>query len=496
MSNIKLNALALYLNFVVLAVVGLVINPFLVRFLGVDAFGIWKACLRILDLTSVADGRATQALKWIVAREEGSDDHARKQRDIGAAMVIWAIWLPFLLVAIGLTIWSLPSLINGLSPQNILLARLTAALLGLNVLLTALLGVPDAVLAGTNQGYRSYSMTTVFLVCSNLGMVWAAYSGFGIIGLGVATLTGSVLNGSVMWVLARRYVSWWGIKRPHWSDVRRVLGFSNWTLVWSLVQMAMLSSDVLLIGYLRGPGDVGRYTFCSYVAQFALSICLMTGSAVMPRIGNMIGRNDVDAARGLHARAREVLLLILAASACGLLLCNRGFVTKWVGATFYLGDSVNFGMVAVMVQLSLIRFDAQIQDVSLNITRKVVWGLVTLILSLALAALFYWLTASLVGIFIGLIVGRLPLNIVLPRYVAALIPSDGRYWLELAGLFGAMGLAFALSQIWHPQGWIGLLIAGAVAVAISLAISYLFIFSVSTRASARQSFALLKARYL
>lgn len=495
MSNIKLNALTLYANFIVLAVIGLIINPFLVRFLGIDAFGIWKSCLRILDLTSVADGRATQALKWIVAREEGTDDRERKQRDVGAAIVIWVSWLPFLLLAIGGAIWALPTLISGLTSQNIWIARLVAALLGLNVLLTALLGVPDAVLAGTNQGFRSYVLTTLFLVFSNLGMVWAAYAGFGVIGLGVATLIGSILNGAFTWLVARRFVSWWGIKRPQWSDVRRVLAFSNWTLVWSLVQMAMLSADVLLIGYLRGPGDVGRYTFCSYVAQFALSICLMTGSAVTPRLGNMIGMKDLRAASQLHVQAREVLLSILAISAAGLLLCNRAFVTAWVGASFYLGDAVNLGMVAVMVQLSMIRFDAQVQDVSLNITRKVVWGLVTLGLSMVLAAAVYWLTGSLLGIFIGLLLGRLPLNIVLPRYVSTLIPGDGRNWLELAGLLLSIGLAYALSQVWQPLGWIELIGAGAVALAIGSAVSYGLILSTSTRARMRQLLITFRLRF-
>jgi hypothetical protein len=40
LSNTKLNAITLYLNFIVLAVIGLVSNPLLVRFLGVEAFGI------------------------------------------------------------------------------------------------------------------------------------------------------------------------------------------------------------------------------------------------------------------------------------------------------------------------------------------------------------------------------------------------------------------------------------------------------------------------
>jgi O-antigen/teichoic acid export membrane protein len=209
LSNTKLNAITLYLNFIVLAVIGLVSNPLLVRFLGVEAFGIWKACLRLLDLTSVADGRASQALKWIVAHKSLRESEDNMRREVGSAIAVWMLWLPILMTVISVMLWLLPHLIKDIPPADLTAARMAAGLLGANILLTGVMGVPDSVLAGTNQGFRSYIVMTTLLVFSNVAMVLAAWLGYGIIGLGAATVAGSFLTGLCTLLVAYRYVSWW-----------------------------------------------------------------------------------------------------------------------------------------------------------------------------------------------------------------------------------------------------------------------------------------------
>lgn len=480
-SNTKLNAIALYANFIVLAVIGLLANPLQVRFLGVEAFGIWKALLRILDLTSVADGRATQALKWIVAHKSSQDDDEHLQREVGSAIAVWLMWLPILLIAIGCAVWFLPAMIKGIPAGDLGTARLTAALLGLNVMLTALLGIPDSVLAGTNQGFRSYVVTTAFLIVSNIGMVAAGWLGFGITGMAVATLAGSLMTGAVALLIARRYVRWWGIRRPSWSDVKSVLAFSNWTQVWSLVQMFMLSTEVLLIGYLIGPGLVGQYAFMSYVGTFAISICLMTGSAVAPKLGALVGAGKVDEARELHDRTREFLLCIALTAACGLVLCNRAFVSVWAGPQFFIGDMANLGMVAVMVQLVMLRFDAQIQDVGLQIRNKVIAGSIGALLALVLGAAAYRITGGLPAMFAGMFVGRLPLNVLFPIQVRRLIPNASINPRGIMGLLIAIGASAALGHIWQPSGWVGLLLGGLASIALAATVSLVFVLSRDSR---------------
>lgn len=423
-SDIRMNAIALYGNFLVLAVIGIVINPQLVRLLGQEQFGIWKTALRLLDLTAVADGRATQALKWVVARHESEDNAAVKQRAVGAALGIWIIWLPFLLLGLTLLLVFLPALISGISAENLPLARIAIGILGANMVLTAVLGVPDAVLVGTNQGWRSYLLTTAWLIGANVGMVALAAWGWGLVGVVSSTLVCSLLNGATTYLVVRTRVYWWGIRWPDRTELLAMLGFSNFTMLWQLVQMFMLTSDVLLIGYISGAATVARYTFFAYVGQFALAICLMTGSAVAPRLGALVGAGDLQGAARMLRQTRQILLLTVTLLGGGMILCNRGFLGVWVGPEYFLGAKANVLMVAVLIQLALIRFDAQVQDIGLKIGSKVLWGGGCAVMSFGLAAAAYWATESISMMFLGLLLGRLPLNIVYRRLARRVVPTE------------------------------------------------------------------------
>jgi O-antigen/teichoic acid export membrane protein len=480
MSNTKLNALALYANFIVLGLLGLLINPLMVRALGVEQFGIWKACLRLLDLAAAADGRASQALKWIVAHRDQEGD-LDKQRDTGAALLIWLLWMPILMIAVAAMIVYLPQLVSDISVGNLSNSRLLAGLLGFNIVLSGLLGISDATLVGTNQGYRSYSLSTTFLVVSNIAMLLAAREGYGLVGIGAATVMGTFFNGIATWLVARRFVSWWGIALPRRSDITRVLSFSNLTMVGAMIQSLMLSTEVLVIGFVVGPEAVSHYVFSSYISTFVLSICLMTGTAVTPKLGAMIGRGDSESAAALQDRAREALLVVTTVGAVGLVLCNRPFVESWAGPAFYLGDMVNFNVVAVMVQLVLIRFDFQLQDIGLRIGPKVIWSAVTSVLAILLGATLYWTTGSLPMLFVGIILGRLPLIFVFPRMVSRIIPGHSRQQRGTIAMLITIAATFALSQVWNVSGWVGFAEAALAALALGGSASLLFVVTAGTR---------------
>ncbi|MET4330384.1 O-antigen/teichoic acid export membrane protein [Bradyrhizobium sp. i1.15.2] len=481
MSGTKLNAIALYANFVVMALLGLAINPLLVQSLGATDFGIWKSLLRLLDLSGVADGRATQALKWIIAHGSKRDDELNLRRAIAAAILMWLFWLPVLLFAVSAVVYFLPSLITGITADHLTIARGAALVLGINVILSAVVGIPDAVLFGTNQGYRSIILTTAFLILSNGLMLVVARAGYGLTALGLVTLGSTVLNGTFTWWVARRRVKWWGIAKPKRSDVTRFAGFSNWTLVWALVQLLLLSSELLLISALSGPVAVTKYTFTSYSIQFALSICLMTGSAVTPRLGALIGSGDLNAAGRLVGQTREILLTVMTVSGACILLLNKTFVSTWIGPQYYMGDTLNALMVIAFLQLAHIRLEAQVQDVGLNISKKVLVALAATLASLLLAGLLYIAFGSLESIYLGLIIGRFLASILLPRLVSGLVPISPYYWRGIAVLSTAVGGAILAAPFINPHGWLALLLTAAAAFIVLAGIALVLVVSPETR---------------
>jgi O-antigen/teichoic acid export membrane protein len=426
-SDTRRNVLTYYLNLVVVAVVGFVVNPLLLSALGPLLFGVWKSLQRYLDFATVADGRASQALKWIVASRTTLTDLERR-RDVGAAIIVWLRWLPAAtLVVAGVTV-AVPLLIKGIPEDAQSLAYTTAAILAANTVLAGLLYIPDSVLTGVNQAYKSYLITTLAFIVSNGAMIVAAFAGWSLWSLAVIVLVGAIANAGLTLRVARRAVPWWGVSRPTAPDLRRVHGYSAWTLGGAVVDKLFLASELIVISVMVGAVAVAQYTFTTYVMQFVISIAVVTASGFTPMLGSQLGASDFSAAA---ERARSIRHLVIGVAVLGssaVLAFNGAFVTMWVGADQYLGTTINTLLVVCGLLLAFIRMDGQILDVTMRIAPKVVIGLVTSAGGILAGCIGFAVTHDLAVALVAVIVVRLVCNVAYPMFVARSIPQSAVPW--------------------------------------------------------------------
>ena len=79
----SLNALAALVDYGARILIQFVLAPLLLRFLGVAGYGSWQVLQRLIGHATPASGRPGEALKWLVAQAQSSDDDDRKRRQVG-----------------------------------------------------------------------------------------------------------------------------------------------------------------------------------------------------------------------------------------------------------------------------------------------------------------------------------------------------------------------------------------------------------------------------
>ncbi|MDR6199299.1 O-antigen/teichoic acid export membrane protein [Microbacterium sp. SORGH_AS428] len=460
LSDTRRNALAYYANTVVLAVLGILINPVLLSSLGAANFGTWKSLQRAFDVGGAANGGAMQALKWVIAFRAKDPDVERKRRDVGASLIVLARWSPVLIGVSAVLVVMTPLLLNDVPQEQVGPAYVTAGVLGLNVVLASVVALPDAALIGTNQGYRSMSVTTVVLTASNLAMLAAALSGAGIVALGFVMLAGTGLNGAVTLWVARRKIPWWGVARASRQDVRELSRFSGWVLAWSLVDRATLATELLLVGILVGVVAAASYSFTSYVVVFSIAICQLTTSVMMPPLGRHVGAGEWRLAARTARRARELTIAVVGFVAGMNLLLNGAFVSIWAGREQFLGADVNALMTLTFVQLALIRMDAQIQDTGLNIRRKVQVGALASAAGVILACAAYLAMGTIWSIFLGLLIGRSVASLIFPAQANKVVRGGDWPWVRVILLMVALVFAYLVGREVAPDSWAALVLVG------------------------------------
>lgn len=413
----SLNAFAAMLDFGARVIVGFLINPLLLSGLGSYGYGIWQILGRLIDYMSPASGRPTQALKWTIANKQTSTDYDDKRRDVGSTVAVWLLFFPLLSLLGGLLAWYAPVWLK--VPAGLTMnVRLAAGVLALNLIMATLVDVPRSVLAGENLSYKRMGLSTFLVFLSGGLTALALYFNGGLLGVAEVTLAITLLTGLLFIRIARSYVPWFGIAIPSFSSVRRFARLSGWFLGWNLVMKLMKASDIVLLGLFTSVELVTVYSLTKYVPEIIIEVVATIVSASTPGLGGIIGSGNLSKAGRVRAEIMSLSWLVITVVGATILLWNHSFIQLWVGHQYDAGPTPTLLVTLMAVQFILIRNDANIIDLSLDLRRKVLLGLLSVTLSLSLAwVLIVMFNRGVVGLCEGFIAGRAILNLSYPCIV-------------------------------------------------------------------------------
>jgi len=462
-----LNAVAAVADLVARMVVGLLVTPLLVSHLGAFMYGVWQVLQRLLANAAVATGRPGEALKWVVASKQSSDDHEDKRRQVGCALEVWLIFLPILLVIGGLFSWFLPGWLDTPSSQ-VTNVRVASAVVVVNFIVLSLAYLPESVLHGENLAYKRLGLSTSVVLAGGVLTALAVVAGTGLIGVAVALLLTTVLSGLVSLRIVGRQVSWFGIARPLRGAVRKFIGLSWWFMLWNLVMQMMRGADIILLGFVGSATLVTGYSLTRFIPEAVTLAAATLIFAVMPGLGGLIGAGEHRRAVAIRAETMAFTWLFVAATGATVLVWERSFLDLWVGDHYYPGLWAMLLIVVMILQLAIIRTDSNIIDLTLQLPAKVLLGLCSVVLSIFLSWLLlghYDLGIS--GLVAGFILGRVLLTVAYPlligRLLGVAVAAQARGAVRpTAATVLLIGAAAVLSERVRVDSWLAL-VAGSAA---------------------------------
>jgi hypothetical protein len=154
-----------------------------------------------------------------------------------------------------------------------------------------------------------------------------------------------------------------------------------------------------------------------------------------------------------------------------VLIWEESFLRLWVKG-YYPGSTAILMIMLMVLQFALIRTDANIIDLTLNLRRKVLLGALSAVLSVGLAWLFLGpMDMGIIGLVLGFIVGRTIQSISYPWMIGRLlgIPLERqlrgivRPALATGALFAG---ASALGAAAHAGSWLTLVLYAGVSAGV------------------------------
>lgn len=484
-----LNAAAALLDYLGKTVVQLAITPVLVSELGRTLYGIWQILSRLATYITPADGRPTQALKWVIANQQEEGNERRNRRAVGSALAVWMMLLPVFAV-VGAALVFLAPEITGADPALAERVRVASVILIINLGVSTLATLPQAVLEGMNLGYKRMGFVAGVNVLAGLLMVGAVLVGLDIVGLAIATFASTVTSGVLFWFLARRYVRWFGIEWTSFAEVRRFGGISFWYAAAALMNKLLRASDVLVLGWIASATAVTTYTLSRYSVSTVLALGYMMIGAVAPGLGSLISAGN--ARRVVEVRDEMFALTAVISAVLGgtILVVNPSFVTLWVGPENYAGAAANFLIVLVAVQWLFIQNETFVIALTLDVSVQVLLGIVAALLSIGLS---FRLVPShgIVGLCLSILAGRFLLTLAYPIITRNFLGADHARLLLRAVRPVVLLLALLAFLGWVGSrlllhGWLQLVFATVASVLLLAPLSFLVLVHGNLRSRLRQ----------
>lgn len=426
-----------------------IITPLMVSGLGTYVYGLWQVINRTMGYISPASGRPTEALQWILARDQSSPDLTRKRQYMASALIVWGVFLPIMVVGGAVIAWFIPAWF-AVTPEYVVTVRVTALVMIATMVLQILSELPQSILRGENLGYKRMGLTILLTIVGGAATWLALELNTGLIGISVAALVTIVLNAILYIVLARRYVPWFGVSRPPFAQVKEFLSLSVWFMGWNLIWISMFATDVVMLGILATVELVTIYTLNKWVQEILISLTQILVSSIGPGLGGIIGRGEIKRAAELRGEMLAITWLTTAAVSATTVVWNQSFLHLWVGPDKYAGPLGSLLIILAVFQFIMIQSDAGVIDVTLRMSEKVILGAISILITVAASILFVKVLAwGIVGISLALIVGRSILSIGYPLIVGRTLKIPVRS--QVAGVLRPMvvtgGLMYAAYRL-------------------------------------------------
>jgi O-antigen/teichoic acid export membrane protein len=493
----SLNAIASVLDYAARLVVVFLITPMTVRFLGNYYYGTWQILTRFIGFISPTSGRPSTVLRYALAHHQSNTDNDQKRTFVGSALIAWLIFLPLVILAGGIYSWFIPQWLK-IPPDSVWRIRLTAAVLVVDLAVTGIGAIPQAVMQGQNLGYKRMGLTVAIILFGG-GLIWMFLElGYGILGVAIATLISTTLTAFVMVIITKAYTPWFGVSRPDRLDIGRYLGLSGWFISWDVVFKLMMVSDVIVLGFFDSVESVTSYTLTKYTPEMLITVIAMVVFGVAPGLGGIIGSKNYEKAAHIRDEIWMITWIIIASMGTTILLWNRIFMNLWVGPNQYIGALPMLLILVYVAQFVLIRVDANFIDLTLKIKQKVLLGAISVGFSLILSIIFVnYFKMGYIGVLIGIITGRSLISVGFPliiaRFLQVPLTKQLQQFARLIFVSTALLLlACYLDSIkliflpFAPMGWISFILFSAVTTVA------LFIVAIYAGLSKRQRLLLLQ----
>lgn len=319
-------------------VIGFLLMPFIVRSLGIAAFGVLTLVNSIVGYAGLLDvGLGPTVVRAAAQRlaARTPEDMAELNRTLATAF--------YLYLGIGLiaaTIIGISGVAGGaafkLTPDQVPQFYTVLLIVGLQTCLSFPLSIWNSVVGAL----QDYHVLNIVGIAGNIARavltVIVLLSGGRLIGLTLVGLVLTISSWTAAFVWARRRVPTLAVRWRDWDreQVSALCKVSGVMMIWSMAGYAVHQMDRLIVGLLLPVVAVGTYEIGGGLVAFSRNFVDNWLSTVLPAATDSHTRRAGSELRGLFLTGSRYVMLTSGLFVAPGLLLGAQFISLWMGRSF------------------------------------------------------------------------------------------------------------------------------------------------------------------
>jgi O-antigen/teichoic acid export membrane protein len=327
-----------YFTIAITSVVGIVLTPLMIRMLGDAEYGLYLLIGAFVGYMTILDFGLTNAIVRYVSKYRAENDRKSEEQFLATVMLIYMA-IAFLIVVIGALVYTHLDLIfsKSLTAEEMGKAKIMFLILIFNLALALPGGAFSAICNGYEQFVIPRAVSIVQYVVRSamlVGILWMGGKAISIVVLD------TLLNISAIVVNAYYVINRIKVKidfhNIDLSLIKKILGYSVWIFVFSIVGQFQWQAGQVVLGMLSGTKSVAIYGVGIMLGSFYGGFAAALTGMFLPRATKMIADfSSAEELTSMMIKIGRVALLILFYILGAFILYGMDFIHLWVGDGYH-----------------------------------------------------------------------------------------------------------------------------------------------------------------
>lgn len=337
------NVCSNWAGYIVTAVIGFLLSPFIVHSLGNTGYGLWTLVLSLTGYFGLLDLGIRSSVGRFVSRYVALKDDEKTNRIVSTAFcILFSGGMLALLATVVVTEFFFPSF--HVEPQFQTAGKIALLITGGTIACTLPLGVFSSVLVAVERFDILSGVTIVGELTRAALIVIFLKLGHGLVTVALIAFSISVAQYSAMAIFAKKQHSPLRISLNlvDRATFRELFGFGIYRFIWIVANQLIFYTDSVVIGIFLNIGAITYYAIAGSLINYGRTVVSLATDTFYPAASRMDAQKDLAGLRELLIFGTRFSLLIALPLCLGFVFLGKQFITLWMGkgyavSAIYLG---------------------------------------------------------------------------------------------------------------------------------------------------------------